>query len=202
MTSWSCLIAAKVFWINVTSLRRPCFFLVVFFDGVFTVQPKQEWSKHTVRNTRLCRSVTSCPITYGSGHTQQTLSPPGHGQTAPFDLGSACSHGTCWGSVGGSLYLPSLPGRINHWSVKAAQRQDSYQMKGGGGSLSSPPPLPSTATWPKAMRIPLKNPRIYLIILCSQITFHGYQVGIRLFHTVLPFGLCWYKILLKSMGKL
>lgn len=74
-----------------------------------------------------------------SGQTQQTNSPPGYGQTAPFDLGSACSRGACRGSVGGSLYPLPLPGRISRWSVKAAQRQDLYQMK-----KSSPLISPST----------------------------------------------------------
>lgn len=91
------------------------------------------------------------------------------------------------GSAGGAWKLPN--GRIfTRWR---------------GAPLSSPPPLTSTATWPKAMRMPLKKA---LDLLYHPLFTNNYS---RLSHrnkAVLlcgqPFWLCWHKILLKSVGKL
>lgn len=73
--------------------------------------------------------------------------------------------------------------------------------------LPSPLPLHWPALQPgrRQWGRPWKKPWIYFIIPCSQTTFHGYHTGIRLSYSVdglSPLELCWYKILLESVGKL
>lgn len=66
---------------------------------------------------------------------------------------------------------------------------------------SSPHPLTSSTTWPKATRMFHTISRIYFILPCSLITFHAFATGVRPFHTVLPFWQQWYRIRLNSAGK-
>lgn len=97
------------------------------FFYVITVQPKHERSKHTVRNTRICTSVTSCPITNVSLVTHSRLTLPQAKDRLPPLIWPQHAVVVHAGALRGAPYTPPLlPGRISQWSVKAAQRQDLY----------------------------------------------------------------------------
>lgn len=119
----------------------------------------------TVKNTGICTNVTSCPITRVSLVTHSRLTLPQAKDRLPpliWTQHAAMVHaGALWG---GSLYTPHhfLEGSAGGaWKLPNGRIFTRWR----GAPFSSPPPLTSTATWPKAMRMTLKKALDLLYLL-------------------------------------
>lgn len=108
---------------------------------------------YAVKNTGICTSVTSCPITHVSVVTNSRLTLPQAKDRLPpliWAQHAAMVHaGALWG-------VPYNPPHFLEGSVGEAWKLPNGGIftRWRGAPLSSPPPLTSTATWPKAMRMP------------------------------------------------
>lgn len=152
MTSWSCLKAAKV--ITTSDLTAKS---LVFFDGVITVKPMQEESKHTHcqkhRHLHKCDKLSYYPCL--SSHTKQTLSSPRLRTNCTLWFGLSMQPWYMLELCGGLLVPPHfLEGSVSGaWKLPNGRNFTRPSKL----PISSPPPLTSNATWPKAMRIHLKK---------------------------------------------
>lgn len=106
------------------------------FDSVISVQPNQERVKYTLSKIQAYALVWQAVLLPMSlwWHTADSF-PQAKDRLSPLICAQheAAVHA---GALRGAPCTPSLPGRISQRSVKAAQRQDLYQMKRGSPLIS------------------------------------------------------------------
>lgn len=190
---WSLLKVAMITIINMTSDTQ----------SFFSVQPKQERSKHAQSKIQASAQMWQAVLLLASlwSHTADSLSPRLR-TDCPLWFGLSMLPWYMLGLCGGDPYTPPT----TSWKDQPVEHESCPT----AGSLQDEEGLPSHLPlhWPalqpgrRQWGWPWKKPWIYFIS-CSQITFHGYPTGDKAVPLCgSPFWLCWYKILLKTMGKL
>lgn len=98
----------------------------------------------------------------------------------PFDLGSACSHGTCCDSVGGLLVPPLTSCKDQSVERESCPTAESLPDEEGGPCLISPSTGQHCSLAEGNEDAPPKSPGFTLSSLVLKKIFHGYPEGIRL----------------------
>ncbi len=195
---WS-LLKAKIKIINVTSLHKVFF----FWWYLYCATQAGEKQTHTVKNTGIYTSVTSCPITHVSlvKHSRLTLPQAMH-RLPPLIWAqhAAVMHA---GALWGAPYTPPPP---TSWKDQPMERESCPT----AGSLPDEEELPSHLPlhWPalqpgqRQWGCPWKAlDLLYHPLFTNNVSWlSNGDKAVPLCGS--PFWLCWYKILLKSMRKL
>lgn len=188
MTSWSCLKAAKVVTITVTSLQKASVFWWCHYCATEAGEKQPCCQKY--KHLHKCDKLSHYPCLWS--HTADSLSPRLR-TDCPLWFGLSMQPWYMLGLCGGLLVPP-----LTSWKDQPVERE-SCPTAGSlpdeeWSPLSSPPPLTSAATSLKAVRMPLKKALdlLYHPLFTNNVSW--LPSGDKAFpQCVSPFCLCWYK---------